>query len=241
VGNVDLLCAESRVPLSGDVRLLLIAEPASVTGQMGDFVPMSLPIAGRYDGEGGVVLPEPLPAHLLALQGAFRTMPFDAKPKSRKLPDLLVSLRQGASEDLWARSNGRRISYVLLDAKVFDAMARSVERGGRPDWDASKRWYGQTTTALLSKAFPIPDLRTNLFGKLDAEQLEKLRFDIVAIMKLRLFGFRPRPIDVTGVDLFDGTDGGAPLFEAAKRRYAELPLLAAAVEAAETRWRARAS
>jgi hypothetical protein len=258
MGNFDVMCAESRIPLTGEVRLLLIAESAAgateppadlapsapgVRGWRapGEFFPIAVPLTGRYDREGGIVLPDPLPSHGLLIQSLFRTIKFDQKPKSRKLGDVIPALRQGMSEDNWARSNGRRISYVLFDAKVYDAMARTVEKGGRADWDATKKWYGRSTTTLLSQAFPIPDLRTTLFGKLEAEQLEKLRFDIVSVLKLKSFGFRPTPIDIEGAQTFTGVSGPTGVeshIAAARERYAAQPLLLAAVEAAEARWKA---
>ncbi len=253
-----MLCAESRIPLTGEVKLLLIAEAAAgavepppdqaapESGERGwrapgEFFPISVPLTGRYDRAGGIVLQEPLSPQALLIQSLFRTIKFDAKPKSRKLVDVLPALTQGLAKNEWARSNGRRISYVLIDAKVYDAMARTVEKGGRADWDATKKWYGRSTTQLLSHAFPIPDLRTSLFGKLEAEQLEKLRFDIVAVSKLRVYGFRPTPIDIEGASAYTGLTGPtgvAPLIEAARARYADQPFLAAAVDAAEARWRA---
>lgn len=258
MGQFDVMCAESRIPLTGEVRLLLVAESAAgateppaafeqpaagVRGWRapGDFFPIALPLTGRYDRDGGIVLPDPLPSHGLLIQSLFRTIKFDQKPKSRKLGDVIPALRQGLSEDLWARSNGRRISYVLLDAKVYDAMARTVEKGGRADWDATKRWYGRSTTQLLNQAFPIPDLRTTLFGKLEAEQLEKLRFDIVSVLKLRSFGFRPTPIDIEGAETFTGVTGPTgvePLVASARVRYAAQSLLLAAVDTLEARWQA---
>lgn len=258
MSNFDVMCAESRIPLTGEVRLLLIAEatagateapagfaPSEPGGRgwraPGEFFPITVPIAGKYDRAGGIVLQEPLTPQALLIQSMFRTIKFDQKPKSRKLVDVLPALRHGLSEDNWARSNGRRISYVLFDAKVYDAIARTVEKGGRADWDATKKWYGRSTTQLLSQAFPIPDLRTTLFGKLEEEQLEKLRFDIIAVSKLRVFGIRPTPIDIEGVGAYTGLTGptGVESFIAAAReRYAAQPLLAAAVDAAEARWRA---
>lgn len=118
MGLFSVRCSLSGVSLRGATQLVLLRAG----------VPCALPLAGRFDGYGGLEQASPLPPEDLVMWGATTLVVADAAHLGAEV-DVLGAVAS-AMFDPPARVTlgGHVVSYALVDGRVAEAIAREVER-----------------------------------------------------------------------------------------------------------------
>lgn len=223
----DVFCAESGLVLGGDARLILVAESSP-----GRFEPIALPIAGRYDRHGCIDLPEPFDTIVMHVASFCCRLDFDDLQRDAAFDERLSEMTHAATDDRWGRLWGRKVSYALVDGRVYAAIAETVEDTFR----------SAIFEELFERAFPVREMSAEVYAPLDASVQRALRADLVEFVRYRTFGTALLPVRVdkrvqfTGYSAKKSANAAKPYVKAARRKYARYPRILDAVEANAAYW-----
>jgi uncharacterized protein (TIGR02996 family) len=154
MGVFDCNCTESGLVIDDEVRLVAILETTSVKGGFGTWEPIGLPVAGEYDSYGTIGDRSEKPRLGVtekALLAIGRLLVFnDTRYKGATIgfKDLLDEIRGDGSG---AKHAGNRVSFALIEERVFQAIVNVVRENGATAW----RRFAQL--GLNATKTPLPD------------------------------------------------------------------------------------
>lgn len=151
MGLFDSMCIESGLIISGKQRLIPIIEAAPDS-----WVPLALPIAGTNDRGGTMDVPSKLDANAKLVAAFGKRLAYadeDVKPAKIDLEEMLNEIRGDGSG---ATYQGKKVSFALVDAGVFDAIVKAVGSSNATAW---RRW------AQLGLRTPEPPLPNRVKAK----------------------------------------------------------------------------
>ena len=235
MGMFEALCSESGLPLGGDAALFLGARSTDKT-----WAPISLPLIGCYDRNGSIDLPDTLDENGSILHQFLRDS--DEAVAGQSLSEALCRLSSGGRA-----VDGLEVSYALLDRGIYFGIYRTVARGGRPEWSSAGDGALDSLhfDTLLGAAFANPETARSIYQPLTPERQAWMRPILKNLVRLRVWNCRLAPLDrdldethqISGYSGQTSGNGAAqPFVEAARRKYAEFPLLLKAVDQAAGYW-----
>jgi hypothetical protein len=226
MGFFEVLCSATGIPLSDDACLVLIAETKPKGGA---WVPIALPIVESYNRLGYIDMPERLDESARAIEKFCNKLDWD-NPPGKDLESSLSELGRCMNESVWGRSNERRVSYALFDARVYRALAKI---------GAKKTKLTAKSSDLFEQVFPIADIRDAIYGKLRAPDLAKLRPAALDLARVLAFPTKLSPVDVTAAGQLTGLRDAARFIDKAKKKWSKFPEVKKAIAACEKDWAER--
>lgn len=240
MGFFEVFCDESKLVLAGETRLILVAMVKERQWQ-----PVAIPLSGCYDRYGRIDIADKLDENEeLVLQFLARCeTQTGTTPSETKLYDLL---EERLTEDslFW---KGNEIAYALIDNGIFDGVCQTVAAGGKPEWEPYRNGVLESNNfnQLFESAFALPEIARAIYEPLAGRETW-MRKELIDLSRFRAWGGQLNRIDIydegggqfTGYSEQINNDGGAePYCNAARKKYADFPLILAAVEKNANKWK----
>lgn len=248
MGPFEVLCSESRLVLGGATRLIVVAELGP-----GRYAPIALPLLGPYNRAGLIDLPPRLDDNARMIERFLRKLPLDVDARRADLAELLRRLRAprrlSAPMQLsfeWGTGSGPKASFTLVDDGIYTAVARTVAQGGQANGSgcAEGELERLDLDAAFAAALPLDDASRAIYEPMSAQRREALREQVALLARFRAWGATFMPLDpgemgrCAGYSEEDHPGAAAePYVVAARKKYADYPLLLEAVRGNERYWR----
>lgn len=241
MGFFEMLCSESELVLGGETAFILLGEK-----NVDHWTPIAVPLFDTYDRLGRIDMPGDFPKDKID-ENAKAILAFlqqckaanGASPEEETLGELVDEhLKDG-----FLNREGKRISYALVDARVYHAIAKTVENGDKPEWKPVSKdsLNNLDVESLFDRAFDLASMSKEIYkepGKYSSWLLEPLRE--LCRYKTWHGQFQPFDLDADGPGQcsgYAGAYGTKEYCEKSRAKYMEYPLILEAIEQNAEYWK----
>lgn len=241
MGFFDLLCQESELVLGGATAFILIGEHQQV------WTPVAVPLCNSYDRLGRIDMPGKSDEDCFNENASLLTSflkqcktESGESPKEKSLEDLVDEhLKEGFL--LW---EGIPISYCLVDQRIYNAIAKTVEAGGQPEWElySTENLDKLEFESLFESAFALGNVSKAIYQPI-ADCKHWLSEPLKTLYRYRAWGAQFQAFDLFAEDGpgqccgYQGEYGSQAYCDKARETYKSFPLILKAIEENADYWK----
>jgi hypothetical protein len=241
MGFFEVLCSESELVLGGATAFILLGE-----NNPDDWTPIAVPLFDTYDRLGRIDMPGDFAEDEIG-ENAQLILAFlqqckaatGGSPEEKTLGELVDEhLKEG-----FLTWEGKRISYALVDQRVYHAIAKTVETTTNPEWKAvcKDSLDNLDAVCLFDKTFDLARVSKAIY-KEPSKYKSWLLDPLKELYRYKTWHTQFQPFDLYAdgpgqCNGYDSKYGTKKYCEKAREKYRKYPLILEAIEENAEYWK----